>query len=130
MEVFLDIKRMLHRILTADGVIKNIVFVEELVKFAPKMDNWKISMEKAGVEEYLREKEFNTDLIYAVKGNKLIGTWSIKKKEGIKYSGAGLTFDKRRRKFDKVKDLLCFPSEKGWLMPRMILKKKKVIKYI
>ncbi len=29
-------------ILTADGVIKNIVFVEELVKSAPKMNNWKI----------------------------------------------------------------------------------------
>ncbi|MBW1296284.1 DUF695 domain-containing protein [Aquimarina litoralis] len=30
-------------ILTADGVIKNIVFVEELVSAAPSMDNWKIT---------------------------------------------------------------------------------------
>ncbi|GAB5400641.1 MAG: hypothetical protein Aureis2KO_22260 [Aureisphaera sp.] len=30
-------------ILTADGVIKNIVFVEELVESAPKMSNWKIT---------------------------------------------------------------------------------------
>ena len=30
-------------ILTADGVIKNIVFVEELVDSAPKMDNWRIT---------------------------------------------------------------------------------------
>ncbi|PID67538.1 MAG: DUF695 domain-containing protein [Flavobacteriia bacterium] len=30
-------------ILTADGVIKNIVFVEELVDSAPKMDRWKIT---------------------------------------------------------------------------------------
>ncbi|WP_299316068.1 DUF695 domain-containing protein [uncultured Aquimarina sp.] len=30
-------------ILTADGVIKNIVFVEELTQSAPKMDNWKIT---------------------------------------------------------------------------------------
>ncbi|WP_299535501.1 DUF695 domain-containing protein [Ulvibacterium sp.] len=30
-------------ILTADGVIKNIVFVEELVKAAPKMKNWQIT---------------------------------------------------------------------------------------
>ncbi|MDO6489849.1 MULTISPECIES: DUF695 domain-containing protein [unclassified Cellulophaga] len=30
-------------ILTADGVIKNIVFVEELVAAAPKMKNWKIT---------------------------------------------------------------------------------------
>ncbi|MBX2827732.1 MAG: DUF695 domain-containing protein [Flavobacteriaceae bacterium] len=30
-------------ILTADGVIKNIVFVEELVQSAPKMSNWKIT---------------------------------------------------------------------------------------
>lgn len=30
-------------ILTADGVIKNIVFVEELAQSAPKMDNWKIT---------------------------------------------------------------------------------------
>nr|MBA3986702.1 DUF695 domain-containing protein [Flavobacteriales bacterium] len=30
-------------ILTADGIIKNIVFVEELVEFAPNMNNWKIT---------------------------------------------------------------------------------------
>lgn len=30
-------------VLTADGVYKNIVFVEELVQSAPKMDNWKIT---------------------------------------------------------------------------------------
>lgn len=30
-------------ILTADGVIKNIVFVEELVEAAPKINNWKIT---------------------------------------------------------------------------------------
>lgn len=30
-------------ILTADGIIKNIVFVEELVQSAPKMNNWKIT---------------------------------------------------------------------------------------
>lgn len=30
-------------ILTADGIIKNIVFVEELVYSAPKMTNWKIT---------------------------------------------------------------------------------------
>lgn len=30
-------------ILTADGEIKNIVFVEELVQSAPKMNNWKIT---------------------------------------------------------------------------------------
>lgn len=30
-------------ILTADGIIKNIVFVEELVESAPKMSNWKIT---------------------------------------------------------------------------------------
>jgi hypothetical protein len=30
-------------ILTTDGVIKNIVFVEELVESAPKMKNWKIT---------------------------------------------------------------------------------------
>ena len=30
-------------ILTADGVIKNIVFVEDLVRSAPKMSNWKIT---------------------------------------------------------------------------------------
>jgi hypothetical protein len=30
-------------ILTADGVIKNIVFVEELVNAAPKMKNWQIT---------------------------------------------------------------------------------------
>jgi hypothetical protein len=30
-------------ILTADGVIKNIAFIEELVESAPKMNNWKIT---------------------------------------------------------------------------------------
>ena len=30
-------------ILTPDGIIKNIVFVEELVEAAPKMNNWKIT---------------------------------------------------------------------------------------
>ena len=30
-------------VLTADGVIKNIVFIEELVESAPKMSNWKIT---------------------------------------------------------------------------------------
>jgi hypothetical protein len=30
-------------ILTADAIIKNIVFVEELVESAPKMNNWKIT---------------------------------------------------------------------------------------
>lgn len=33
-------------ILTADGVIKNIVFVEELVESAPKLSNWKITVLK------------------------------------------------------------------------------------
>ncbi|MEO0506586.1 MAG: DUF695 domain-containing protein [Bacteroidota bacterium] len=40
-------------VLTADGVIKNIVFVEELVAASPKMDNWKITALKQplGVEK-------------------------------------------------------------------------------
>ena len=44
-------------ILTADGVIKNIVFVEELVQFAPQMKYWKItalkqpsSIDEVGIE--------------------------------------------------------------------------------
>jgi len=65
-------------------------------------DRWVDAMVKVGAEEFLQEKEFNTDLIYAIKGTKLLGTWSAEKKEGIKYTGAGLNFDKRRRKFTKV----------------------------
>jgi len=69
-------------------------------------DRWVDAMVKAGAEEFLQEKEFNIDLIYAIKGTKLLGTWSEKKKEGMKYVGSkgeGLPFDKRRRKFTKVK---------------------------
>ncbi|RZT00248.1 DUF695 domain-containing protein [Aquimarina brevivitae] len=36
-------KNTAELILTADGVIKNIVFVEELVEAAPKINNWKIT---------------------------------------------------------------------------------------
>ncbi len=36
-------------VLTADGVIKNIVFVEELVQSAPKIKNWKITALKQPV---------------------------------------------------------------------------------
>ncbi len=41
-------------ILTADGVIKNIVFVEELVDSAPRMNNWKITALKqpSGLNQY------------------------------------------------------------------------------
>ncbi|GGZ32468.1 hypothetical protein GCM10007049_27450 [Echinicola pacifica] len=37
-------------ILTADGVYKNIVFVEDLVNSAPKIDNWKFSALKPALD--------------------------------------------------------------------------------
>ena len=37
-------------ILTADGIVKNIVFVEELVKSAPKISNWKFTALKPALE--------------------------------------------------------------------------------
>ena len=75
----------------------------ETAKEFTTQKEWSAVMKEAGVEEFLREKEFNTDLIYAVAGTKLVGTWNDKKDTGVKYSGAGMNFDKRRRKFNKVK---------------------------
>ncbi|MEQ8556479.1 MAG: DUF695 domain-containing protein [Cyclobacteriaceae bacterium] len=37
-------------VLTADGVYKNIVFVEELVQSAPKIDNWKFTALKPALD--------------------------------------------------------------------------------
>ncbi|PCJ63624.1 MAG: DUF695 domain-containing protein [Bacteroidetes bacterium] len=50
-------------ILTADGVIKNIVFVEELVDSAPKMINWKITALKqpSDTNQYIEMDGFKFD---------------------------------------------------------------------
>jgi hypothetical protein len=54
-------------ILTADGNAKQIVFVEELVNAAPKMDRWKITAHKAPTDEAfsitMGDYEFNSENI-------------------------------------------------------------------
>lgn len=52
-------KNTAELILTADGIIKNIVFVEELVASAPKMNNWKITALKqpSDLNQYSIEME-------------------------------------------------------------------------
>jgi hypothetical protein len=37
-------------ILTADGIVKNIVFIEELIEAAPAFPNWKITALKQAVD--------------------------------------------------------------------------------
>jgi len=73
---------------------------------------WVAAMKEAGADEFLKEKEFNVDLIYAVgnKGTFLKGTWSEKKGNGIMYRGAkgeGMKFykgyGKTKRTFTKAK---------------------------
>lgn len=85
---------------------------EERKTFTDK-NKWANAMIKAGVDEFVRElvtdKEredgyrVSTDLIYALtsKGTSLVGSWS-KQNQGIKYVKP-MSFDKRRRKFNKVK---------------------------
>jgi len=72
---------------------------------------WVAAMKEAGADEFLKEKEFNVDLIYAVggKGTLLKGTWSDKKKEGLQYvgiKGKGMKFykgyGKTKRTFTKT----------------------------
>ena len=53
-------------VLTADGVYKNIVFVEELVQSAPKLDNWRFTATKPSLnvdDVYIRmgDLEFNKE---------------------------------------------------------------------
>jgi len=80
---------------------------EGTLKFNDKAE-WAEVMKSKGADEFLKEKEFNVDLIYAVggKGTSLKGTWNEKTGKGIMYQGAkgvGMKFDKRRRTFNKVK---------------------------
>jgi hypothetical protein len=37
-------------VITADGAIENIVFVEELISAAPKIDGWKFTALKAALD--------------------------------------------------------------------------------
>lgn len=60
---------------------------------------WIEAMKNHGADEFLKEKEFNLDLTYALgdKGARLKGTWSDTKNLGIKYrgkKGLGLAFAK------------------------------------
>jgi len=53
-------------VITADGTIKNIVFVEELVNSAPKIDGWKFTalkpaMDIKGVDIQMAGHKFNSD---------------------------------------------------------------------
>ena len=78
-------------------------FLREMEEFATK-DDWVAAVTKHGAVEFIKEKEFNLDLIYAVDetGSRLKGTWSDKRNTGRLYTGKkgdGISFDKRRRDF-------------------------------
>ena len=68
---------------------------------------WNAKMRELGVDRVLKEvgkEEYPTGhLLYALAGSKLMGSWNIEKKEGVAYSGKGMNFDERRRKFTKEK---------------------------
>lgn len=70
-------------ILTADGAIKNIVFVEELVEAAPKIPGWKFTSLKPALKiedvcidmggyKFDRESLFFTPMIFLIFQTKLI----------------------------------------------------------
>lgn len=69
-------------------------------------ESWAMAVIEAGATELLREvgdEPYPTDIhLYAVGGNRLYGTWNMKTQEGSLYSGRGMTFDKRNRRFEKV----------------------------
>ncbi|MFH0894334.1 MAG: DUF695 domain-containing protein [Bacteroidota bacterium] len=62
-------------ILTADGIVKNIVFVEELLKVAPKIDGWKFTVLKPPLDicNYAIEMEgyvFSSDNLFFYSNDK------------------------------------------------------------
>jgi len=81
-------------------------FLIEGIEYTVKGD-WIEDMRSMGAVEFVNEKEFNTDLIYAVDagGTRLKGTWSDYKGVGTAYKGGkgdGLRFEKSRRKFQQA----------------------------
>ncbi len=82
------------------------ILTEAMATFADR-EEWAEAVQAAGAEELLQEvgdEEYPTDIhLYAVGGfNRLFGTWNMRKNEGTVFSGKGMTFDQRKRKFNKV----------------------------
>jgi hypothetical protein len=85
--------------------MKSHEFIMETMHYQSK-DEWVSDMRASGAVEFLKEKEFNTEILYAVdkSGQRLKGTWSDAKGAGMAYDGTkgdGIKFDKRRREFTK-----------------------------
>lgn len=77
---------------------------EGTLKFNDKAE-WVEVMKSKDADEFLKEKEFNTDLIYAVggKGTSLKGTWNEKSGEGVLYKGIKGTGMKFYKGYGKTK---------------------------
>ena len=66
-------------------------------------EKWDSRMKKIGTYGLYRETQFNTNHIYALNSNKLVGLWDEGKNEGVEYSGKGMTFQDQGRRLKKLK---------------------------
>ena len=64
---------------------------------------WDNKMREIGTYGLYQETQFNTNHIYALASNKLVGLWDQGKEEGVEYSGKGMNFESQGRKLKKLK---------------------------